>query len=1434
MTQPGMRFRVSWNAIMIIAIMVGLYVARQYNYLLFHILVEFFSIMIAAGTFIVARSLHTRTKENSYLLFISLGLLSAGLIDIIHIVAYKGMDIIIGSNANLPTQLWIAARYLQSAALLAAPLFLTRKLRFGFSFAIFSGAIILLLTTIFTGFFPDCFIVGYGLTPFKIVSEYIISGLLVGAIAFHYRQRKDLHPEALRWMILSMAAMIASEMAFTLYRDVYGLTNMLGHFLKVLAFWWLYWAVNTIGVVDPYDQVTADLRRSEENYRLIAENVNDVLWRMNPQTQRVTYVSPSIKKFLGYTPGEIYDLPLEKLPVPDFFTALQSAFERGFFSTADRPEADQDKIWEVRCFHKDGSLRWGESTFTTISSPDGSQSRMIGILRDVTERKRMEQILQIRSRLMEFAIGHSMNEFLQATLDEAEQLTGSLIGFFHFVDEDEQTIFGQTWSTDTLAHFCTIEDIPDHSPLNEAGVWADCVRQKGPVIHNDYPSLPDRKGMPPGHAHLDREMVIPILRHDRVVAVLGVGNKPSPYREDDIETVNLLVDLAWDIAERKQIEEQAAMQLRASGERYQTFIRQSTEGIYRMEMDPPIDISLPVETQVDLIYDNTTIGECNDAFARMYGVESAEELIGKRLVDMHSGKNNPTNRAEVRKFVVSGYRILGEETVEPTVDRGEVYLSNNTIGIVEDGMLVRSWGTQTDISESKHAMAALQESEALWRSLTQDAPDHILTLDMDLNITFANYVASGEPVSELIGKSIYTFIEYGNLEEIKAIHQSVLESGVQASYETQFSPLLPEGGMIYYETRVAPRFVDGKICGLTLSARDITEKQGAINALVESEERYQRMTSLANEIIYHLRLLPESKFEFVSPAATAIVGYTPEEHYENPDLGFKLVHPDDRHLLAGLTNCAGLEQPLILRWQHKDGRTIWVEQRNTGLYNQAGELEIIEGIARDITTRILAQQEVHKLSQGIEQSPSSIIIADIQGRIEYVNATLIKKTGYSAEEVLGKTPGFLQSETIPPISLQEIIEAGAVRYVEMRSFTKSGNHFWERAVISPLMDESGNITHYIAVKEDITETKLAEAALNESQKRLHAVLSGAPMLLFAVNCDGKTTFAEGRNLSGRPGGLSSLVGQRVSDLFPGDPNIQEGIGMALAGSEYDTAKQFSGKWFNYRISPLPDEHGAIAGAIGVLLDISERKAMEQMLSESQKMANIGVLSAAVMHEIKSPLQIITGVSESMQRQISRGNHDPEDLSRRLEMINRNGWRINKIAVSLLNYARATGEEAEVYDLNEIVEDTLVLIGHSLTTWSDVTIHTELGNGRLPLICERNKISQILINLLTNAKDAMPAGGEITIRTGQDQGRQETFLQVADTGAGIPAEIQEKIFAPFYTTKPVGAGTGLGLSIVTDIVREYGGHITLKSQPGQGTVFIMWFPTSSEELEDQGG
>ena len=265
---------------------------------------------------------------------------------------------------------------------------------------------------------------------------------------------------------------------------------------------------------------------------------------------------------------------------------------------------------------------------------------------------------------------------------------------------------------------------------------------------------------------------------------------------------------------------------------------------------------------------------------------------------------------------------------------------------------------------------------------------------------------------------------------------------------------------------------------------------------------------------------------------------------------------------------------------------------------------------------------------------------------------------------------------------------------------------------------------------------------------------------------------------------------------------------------------------NATVVPLQAHLGsdAVEGSILLVENVTDRVRLEEQLQISEKMASIGLLAAGVAHEVNTPL---TGISSFTQMLLEGA--DPEDpRTRLLQKIERQTFRAAKIVNGLLNLSRpqSAGSEFAPVDINTVINDVLALLEHQLQL-HHVKVRRELTDGSVTVLGLEHKLQQVFLNLLLNARDAMPKGGWLSVATRVQDGK--VAVEVADTGSGIPSEYLARIYDPFFTTKAMGQGTGLGLSITYGIVREHDGSIDCESVVGQGTRFILEFPSAPVEL-----
>lgn len=485
---------------------------------------------------------------------------------------------------------------------------------------------------------------------------------------------------------------------------------------------------------------------------------------------------------------------------------------------------------------------------------------------------------------------------------------------------------------------------------------------------------------------------------------------------------------------------------------------------------------------------------------------------------------------------------------------------------------------------------------------------------------------------------------------------------------------------------------------------DVTERQRAEEALRESEARWRSIIGMQSVAIVVVDA--QHRIRYVNKAAEALFAKDGRE-LQGAEFGFPVVQGE----------VADIE---IIR----ANRTIAYAQMRATPMRWAGEDQFLL-MLQDVSAHKRAEGDLRKLFQGVEQSPVSVVITDVEGNIEYVNPKFTEVTGYTYAEVMGKNPRVLKSGDAKPSAYAELwqtIRAGEVWRGEFHNKRKNGELFWELAAIAPVRDARGKITHFVAVKEDITE----------------------------------------------------------------------------------------------------------------------RKATEERLRRSQRLELIGQLTGGIAHDFNNVLAIILGNLQLLQE---KGNVDEEDR----ELVADALWSAERGAElihRLLAFARRQRLHPKIADLNRIVGEMTHLLRRTLG--EAIEIEERFASELWPALIDRGQLEHALLNLVVNARDAMPQGGTVTISTsnevlGGEFARKNhevvpgdyVCVAVADTGSGMPADVLERIFEPFFTTKKFGRGNGLGLSMVYGFVRQSGGHVAVESEPGRGTIVRLFLPKATTSQRDPG-
>jgi PAS domain S-box-containing protein len=376
------------NVLLVVFVLSGLYAAKLYSYVLFHSISELFSIVISCSIFIVVWNAR-KFLTNSYFILIGIGCLFVGFVDTIHTFAYKGMGIFRGYDSDLPTQLWIAGRYIEAVTFLVAPIFTVRKVKANSVMAAYCLVTALFLCAIFFRVFPECFIEGQGLTVFKISSEYIISAMLLASLAFLYRMRRYIDDSVLSLLTASIITAIASEMSFTLYSDVYGLSNMLGHVLKIASFYLMYRAIIVVGLDRPYAVLFRELGKEKDKAQQYLD-VASAMFVAIDHDQKVTLINKKGCEVLGYEEEEIVGKNWFDLILPDNARKEMKAV----FARLMSGEIESVEYVENLVATKSGKKRMIAWHNAILADEEGHAAGTISSGYDITDRKQAEDALK--------------------------------------------------------------------------------------------------------------------------------------------------------------------------------------------------------------------------------------------------------------------------------------------------------------------------------------------------------------------------------------------------------------------------------------------------------------------------------------------------------------------------------------------------------------------------------------------------------------------------------------------------------------------------------------------------------------------------------------------------------------------------------------------------------------------------------------------------------------------------------------------------------------------------------------------------------------------------------------------------------------------------------------------------------------------------------
>ncbi|MBA4189886.1 MAG: hypothetical protein C0467_18030 [Planctomycetaceae bacterium] len=501
---------------------------------------------------------------------------------------------------------------------------------------------------------------------------------------------------------------------------------------------------------------------------------------------------------------------------------------------------------------------------------------------------------------------------------------------------------------------------------------------------------------------------------------------------------------------------------------------------------------------------------------------------------------------------------------------------------------------------------------------------------------------------------------------------------------------------------------------------------------------------------------------------------------------------------------------------------------------------------------IVSTARLRLLESAVVHAHDAVVILEAQPRpgagraVLYVNDAFCRMTGYNWDEVIGRSLHFLRGPGSDPETLdaiRETLAAGRPLQIELRNYRKDGAEFWVDLSLVPVPDPNGEAAHWVMIQRDITDRKKAVDAVRRSEALFRGVFETAPAGVALTNADGRyvecnPTFAA---MVGRtPEELQKLTPEAI--VYPDDLAEHNRFSAeVLAGrmDRYSHAKRYvrpDGEvvWVEFSFAAIRGTGGRFEYGLGVALNVTERRKLEEQLRHAQKMEAVGQMAGGVAHDFNNLLTAVL-CNLALVRLPEDHPNAPHLAAAEQAVV-----RAAELTGKLLGYARRNQLVSIPVQPADAFKEAVSLLRHTLDPRIEMVVDVEPDC--VPFQADPALLSQVLLNLCLNARDAMPAGGRLTLSaatvdvtedeaaTQPDEARPGRFvrLSVSDTGSGMTDEVKARMFEPFFTTKEIGKGTGLGLPMVHGIMKQHRGWVAFTSTVGVGTTLHLFFPPAEIE------
>lgn len=644
---------------------------------------------------------------------------------------------------------------------------------------------------------------------------------------------------------------------------------------------------------------------------------------------------------------------------------------------------------------------------------------------------------------------------------------------------------------------------------------------------------------------------------------------------------------------------------------------------------------------------------------------------------------------------------------------------------------------------------------------------------------------------------------------------------------------------------------------------DITQRKQAEKALRENKQLLSNVLESMDEAVavfdenFTYQLVNKKHDEFTEPAGKTrqdIIGKTLLEAF--PEFKESATEKMIKKAMKGEI-ISGIESLHI----HGE-KSFWVKESYCPLKDKDGGIFGVVGVGRDITRQKQNEEKLQEKDQLLLDIGKLVKIGAWKYDLETGKATSTDEVSrindlepgrdLNVEKGLDFYRG-VHREKIEH-AFNELVEQGTPYDLELEIVSAKGIPKWVRATGYPVMRD-GRVVQVQGAYQDITERKRMEEALRENYIQLKTIYNTLPVTIWSLDKNGVFTMSEGKELGKLGFKPGQVVGASLFDLYKDDPIIVEYAKRALEGESCEYVSSVMGNYYHTLHMPFFNDNKQLQGVVGLSINVTEKRKMEEMMIQSEKMLSVGGLAAGMAHEINNPMAGMLQTAQVLAQRLKTGANIPANLRaaeaagttmasieqfmegrgipRMIEAITESGERISKIVTNMLSFARKDDTAVSSHHLDKILDKTIELAATDYDLkkeydFKQVKIVKEYGENLPAVPCRASKIQQVLLNILTNGAQAMQGAGTpnagFIIRTYVDSVRNMACIEIQDNGPGMDEKTRKKIFDPFFTTKPEGVGTGLGLSVSYFIITQnHKGKMTVESSPGAGAKFIIRLP-----------